>query len=81
MNHTTRETISSFILRQVDVIIYQTTETGEVLWAVAPVELPDYWLDAFKTQKAAENFCKKRHIKVAEIRPMEDWQLVDYRKG
>lgn len=46
------------------VSIIRSNETGEWVYAIACDQQPDFWFNAFKSQKAAQNFCNSRGWKV-----------------
>ena len=49
------------------VTIVHTDETGEWVYAVSMADA--YWLDAFKTMRQAEEFCKRHRLNRIEVQP------------
>ena len=37
--------------------IIQSKDTGEILFAIIPSSVPDFWMDSFKTKKEALALC------------------------
>lgn len=44
------------------VIISFTNENGKRLYSIAPIEQPDYWLNAFRKIKDAKAFCDRFNL-------------------
>lgn len=47
--------------------IYETNEAGPIVYAIAPINDNDcYWIWAFTTRCAAENFCRTEGLRIVE---------------
>lgn len=62
----TNSELNRVMASQTPVVIYDTTETGQLLWAVAPHDDQELWLNAFKSLKAAQDFCETHKLPIRE---------------
>jgi hypothetical protein len=53
------EAIDIAMIPKLSVTIYRTNENGEWMWAIEPVNVAGFWMDARKTKKESEKLCKE----------------------
>lgn len=63
----TLELVEQYLANKEPVIIHYNQETGDWLYSISVVNDPGFWLDAFKTKKAAETFCKKHNLSIVNF--------------
>ena len=59
------------VMYTADVVIIENTETGEHLWSIAPINEEEMWLDSFRTEKEAQEFCESLGYEVKGVRRLE----------
>ena len=59
--------IKGYLKRKVDVLIFHNNETGEWLWSVVVDDGSGFWLNSFKSEKAAMNYCQRHMLQVTRI--------------
>lgn len=58
--------IKDYLKRKVDVTIYHNSELGDWEYSISVNENPEFWLDSFKTNEKAINYCQKHNLRYTE---------------
>ena len=63
-----RTAVRRYLERKVDVFVFFSTENGSPVWAIAPKEHSEFWLDAKSTKEGAIEFCQNFRLRYEVLR-------------